>query len=74
MSKYFSLRDYDVEAIAGVLRLLAFIVDEHLELPQDTAEFELYDDDEVVKKAVDVVKHFGLTVKALDNLKEILRE
>ena len=74
MSKYFSLRDYDIEAIAGILRLLAFIVDEHLELPQDTAEFELYDDDEVVKKAVDVVKHFGLTVKALDNLKEILRE
>ena len=74
MSKYFSLRDYDIEAIAGILRLLAFIVDEHLELPQDTAEFELYDEDEVVKKAMEVLKHFGSVLHALNDLKEILRE
>ena len=74
MSKYFSLHSYDIEAIVGILQFLAFVIDNHLELPQDIEEFRLYDEDEVVKKAKEVLKHFGSTIRVLNELKEILRE
>ena len=74
MSKYFSLHSYDIEAIVGILQFLAFVIDNHLELPQDIEEFRLYDEDEVVKKAKEVLKHFGSTIRVFNELKEILRE